>query len=211
MWRHALRSQPPPLRLISSPLLRRPLSTSRPLLSSAPTTQHPQTFSPWRWTKLALTAALAGHIFSSYLYSFDTTWGISMLPHIAADGDVVVVSKYYRHGRDVQVGDLVSFRHPIDAESQALKRVMGLEGDFVLRDSPHRGRGEMIQVPAGHCYVVGDNLDHSRDSRMWGPLPMALIKGKAICKINRDRYFFPWPQAIGNGLQDPVEEDYEDD
>ncbi|GAM88445.1 hypothetical protein ANO11243_064780 [Dothideomycetidae sp. 11243] len=171
----------------------------------------PASFNPWFYTKVALAAALGMHIFSNYLYSLDTTWGISMLPHIAADGDVVVVSKYYRRGRDVTVGDLVSFRHPLDERTQALKRVVGMEGDFVLRDSPHRGRADMIQVPAGHCYVVGDNLDHSRDSRMYGPLPLALIKGKAICKINREWYIIPWPQPIQNGLQDPTDLDYKQD
>ena len=128
-----------------------------------------------------------------------------MLPLIAADGDVLVVSKYYRRGRGVGVGDLVSFRPPADERTLALMRVIGMEGDFVLREAPHRGRGDMIQVPEGHCYVVGDNLDHSRDSRLYGPLPMALIKGKAIYKINRNRFWlFPWPEAIGEGLQEPM-------
>ncbi len=38
------------------------------------------------------------------------------------------------------------------------------------------------KVPAGHCWVVGDNLPDSRDSRYFGPLPLALIKGKVIAK-----------------------------
>lgn len=33
---------------------------------------------------------------------------------------------------------------------------------------------------------MGDNLDASRDSRMFGPMPMALIKGKVIAKV------LPW-------------------
>lgn len=55
-------------------------------------------------------------------------------------------------------------------------------------------------MPKGHCWVVGDNMPYSRDSRHFGPLPMALIKGKVIAKV------FPWSERgwIANGLY-PVE------
>ena len=39
------------------------------------------------------------------------------------------------------------------------------------------------KIPEGHCWLAGDNLPDSRDSRDYGPLPMALIKGKVIAKI----------------------------
>lgn len=131
-----------------------------------------------------------------------------MMPSLSASGEWVLLSKYYRRGRGVEVGDVVSFRHPLDVDMLALKRVIGLGGDFVVRDAPHRTSGDvMVQIPEGHCYVVGDNLDHSRDSRVWGPLPMALIKGKAICKISRERYGVPWPVKIGDGLQDALDDD----
>lgn len=55
-------------------------------------------------------------------------------------------------------------------------------------------------MPEGHCWVIGDNLPLSRDSRQFGPMPMALIKGKVIAKV------LPWSERkwIENGLQ-PVE------
>lgn len=38
---------------------------------------------------------------------------------------------------------------------------------------------------------------------MYGPLPLALVKGKALCKVNRESTFFPWPRRIGGGLEEP--------
>ena len=41
-------------------------------------------------------------------------------------------------------------------------------------------------MPQGHCWLIGDNVDASRDSRFYGPLPLALIKGKVIARV------LPW-------------------
>lgn len=35
-------------------------------------------------------------------------------------------------------------------------------------------------VPPGHYFCMGDNRDHSYDSRFWGMLPRHLIKGRAL-------------------------------
>ena len=35
-------------------------------------------------------------------------------------------------------------------------------------------------VPKGHAFVMGDNREKSSDSRVWGPVPLEDIKGKAL-------------------------------
>ena len=57
-------------------------------------------------------------------------------------------------------------------------------------------------MPEGHCWVLGDNLPESRDSRVYGPLPLALITGKVVAKY--------WPlnemKWLKNTLQPPYAE-----
>ena len=70
-----------------------------------------------------------------------------MIPTMAVKGEQVWINKYYRRGRGIRVGDIVSFKHPLEPGEGAIKRVLGMSGDFVLRDTPEEGgKGLMIQV-----------------------------------------------------------------
>ncbi|KAK4188203.1 hypothetical protein QBC35DRAFT_496946 [Podospora australis] len=115
--------------------------------------------------------------------------GPSMLPTFELLGEWLVVSKSHRLGRNISVGDLVVYNIPINEEF-GVKRVLGMPGDYVLMDTPEYGNSDennthhnMIQVPQGHCWIVGDNLPASRDSRVFGPVPLALIRGKVIASM----------------------------
>ncbi|GAB7328660.1 hypothetical protein MBLNU13_g00590t1 [Cladosporium sp. NU13] len=163
---------------------------------------------------------LACHIWCEYFFTLSQAEGISMTPTVNATGDFLLLSKRYRRGRGIEVGDIVSFKHPVDEGTFSVKRVVGMPGDFVLRDSPDTS-GVMIQVsgmnvqdnhnvesilmggvqiPDGHCYVVGDNLKFSRDSRMFGPLPLGLVKAKVIGKVST-LYEYSWSAFNDDGLK----------
>ena len=54
--------------------------------------------------------------------------------------------------------------------------------NIFLAEPPHNkttGDFEKITVPEHHCFVLGDNRNLSRDSRDFGPIPLATIKGRA--------------------------------
>lgn len=68
-----------------------------------------------------------------------------MLPFWDIIGEGAVTSQFYRRGKGIKVGDLVLFKVPIN-DSNAIKRVAGLPGDYVLSFSPESGRDEMTQV-----------------------------------------------------------------
>ncbi|KAF2180960.1 LexA/Signal peptidase, partial [Zopfia rhizophila CBS 207.26] len=146
--------------------------------------------------------ALALHLTTRYLFTITSTRGISMMPtipHSYNSNPVILISSLHRHGKGIQVGDIISFSHPILPNMYAAKRVIGMPGDYVSVVTPGKRepddedasevREMMVQVPEGHCWVAGDNLDWSRDSRMFGPLPLALVRGKVV------RMLGPWEVA----------------
>ena len=64
-----------------------------------------------------------------------------------------------------------------------------LEGldHWVIQNKPEMQRFSLDQptfkVPEDSVFCVGDNRDNSSDSRVWGPVPMSYIRGRALFVI----------------------------
>ncbi len=129
----------------------------------------------------------------------------SMLP-ILMRGDYILVEMFTYYFKNPERGDVIVFKFPPDEERDFIKRVIGLQGETIelrnnqvfvdgspLREpyaihlknqfssdihSPQNNFGPLT-VPEQHLFVLGDNLDHSYDSRHFGFLARSKIKGKA--------------------------------
>lgn len=122
--------------------------------------------------------------------------GQSMEPNLHTDQRLVVEKVSYRfHGP--QRFDVVVLRLPGQGEELLIKRVIGLPGETVEIKNGHvyingqqleepfttgetrPGRYTRLTVPPLHVFVLGDNRNHSNDSRSFGPVPINNIVGRA--------------------------------
>ncbi|MCO5564208.1 hypothetical protein L7F22_017866 [Adiantum nelumboides] len=92
-------------------------------------------------------------------------------------GDIVFFEKF--SAPDFKRGDVVVLRSPTDPNQWMVKRLLALQGDWI--NVP--GSYEILQIPKGRCWVEGDNGNVSLDSRTFGAVPLALVKGRVTHKI----------------------------
>ena len=91
--------------------------------------------------------------------------------------DRVLLNRLSARAREYSRGDVVVLWAPTDPNRCIIKRLVGIEGDWVQTPGQTSG-GEsdgMLRVPKGACWVEGDNPSASTDSRAFGPVPLALI------------------------------------
>ena len=85
--------------------------------------------------------------------------GTSMNPTLY-DGEVVLVDR----NAEPEVGDIVVAKHPVEQNSEIVKRI--------ARINEH-----------GHYILIGDNAEDSNDSREFGAVTRAYIKGKVTARL----------------------------
>lgn len=150
---------------------------------------------------------------------------VPTIPHSWRSTPWILISHLPSHMKGLKVGDVVTYKHPVITGSQGCKRIVGMPGDYVCVMAPGKpmdyeekaggatsheeaAGGErrekfasykdaMIRVPEGHCWLAGDNLEFSRDSRNFGPIPLNLVNGKVVALL------LPWAERKWLGHKEP--------
>lgn len=129
----------------------------------------------------------------------------SLRPNILA-GDFIIASKLFSVEAGVNRGDVIIFPLPEDPQKDFIKRVVALGGEtieivnkevfingnlfrepYIIHTDPRilpkglrpRDNFGPVIVPEDAIFVMGDNRDHSYDSRFWGCVKKSDVKGKA--------------------------------
>jgi signal peptidase I len=118
-------------------------------------------------------------------------------------------------------GDVIVFDPPTGSDKPYIKRIIGLPGEEVTFGDGHvfidgqplaedyiqdrtrcgaRSDNCDVVVPEGYVYVLGDHRSNSSDSRVFGPVPVGNVVGKA--------WFTYWPVCdVGFVPHEPYTDD----
>jgi signal peptidase I len=131
-------------------------------------------------------------------YHLTTYKSQDMEPTIGVNETLIIDNRV----ENIRRGDLVLFKYPADQKQRFIKRVVGLPGEVISIRERRVFVGQQLleesyvdsklntftrnmadlTIPPHKYFVLGDNRDHSNDSRMWGPLSAELIYGRVRFK-----------------------------
>ncbi|MFA6184371.1 MAG: signal peptidase I [Parcubacteria group bacterium] len=118
--------------------------------------------------------------------------------------------------KEIKRGEVIVFRYPLNPTQFFIKRVIGLPGErvkiekgsvYIYNQSHSDGfKLDESYLPQGletkgdndyiikndEYYVMGDNRNHSSDSRTWGPIKTSNVVGRVLLRawpINKAKLF----------------------
>lgn len=146
--------------------------------------------------------------------------GASMEPTFE-DGNYILIDEISYRFNSPQRGDIVVFRFPQDKSQFFIKRIIGLPGErvkiennqitvytstnpdgFILNESSYLATNERtdgkfnIKLDPNEYLVLGDNREHSSDSRYWGPVNISLITGRVFFRAFPPKNIGSFPKAV---------------
>lgn len=118
--------------------------------------------------------------------------------------------------KELKRGDVIVFRYPFNPSQFFIKRIVGLPGErikidrgsvyiynkenpdgkkleeeYLPKDLSTKGEND-YQIKDDEYFVMGDNRNHSSDSRMWGPIKSSHVVGRVLLRawpINKMNIF----------------------
>ena len=171
-------------------------------------------------TELAEILLLAVGLYIVITFAIQTVHviGYSMVPTLNND-DYVLATKVDLRFTTPSRGDIVILKDPFDNSQDYVKRVIALPGERLkitdgrvyingrLLDEPYLPKNDPwvasnnwptdasgsdgAVIPPGHYFVMGDNRNHSSDSRVFGPISLDQIQSRAWLRLLPLDHFGP--------------------
>jgi signal peptidase I len=163
----------------------------------------------WDVVKTAVVALLLAFGIKYFIIQPFIVDGNSMLPNFENNEYLLVEKISYRFNQPAR-GDVIVFHPPGIASENYIKRIVGLPGETVeikeniitIFNSDHpsgvalnepyipsssqtltESKDAKFSIGQDEYFVLGDNRQHSSDSREWGKLPKTNIIGKSWLNI----------------------------
>lgn len=149
----------------------------------------------WEWSKALIIAVVIALVIRVFLFAPIVVEGKSMMSTLH-NSERLIVNKAVYHISEPKRGEILVFHAP--NANDWIKRVIGVSGDIVeVSDGVLYVNGEELDesyldnsvlsstydfrevVPSGRIFVMGDNRDHSRDSRDIGSISIDEVVGRA--------------------------------
>lgn len=132
----------------------------------------------------------------------------SMESTIMPDDHILAEQLFKYTNAPIEQSDIVTFIDPKDNKTTLIKRVIALGGQTIefkdgyvyidgvqqnedytkgLKTEPAEYTESNVTlnypytIPEGYIWVMGDNRTNSADSRVFGPVPLSSITGRAVC------------------------------
>lgn len=144
--------------------------------------------------------------------------GASMEPNFFDSQYLLTDKVSYRIGKPER-GDVIVFEAPPTQEEEFIKRIIALPGEqvsvqdgkvfvnkkelvesylssqVITRNAKFFSPDKVLTVPEDEYFVLGDNRDHSLDSRTFGFVTREMVTGKA--------WFIYWPLSVFGTISEP--------
>lgn len=119
-----------------------------------------------------------------------------MQPTLNSRGDILFTEYLTPRFNRLKPGDVVVATKPTDPSVTILKRIRAMPGETVWVHPSESAVPVRVTIPADHVWLEGDNTHQSTDSRHYGPVPLALIRGRARVRF--------WPPGQAKVLHSVV-------